>query len=261
MTTVKETNEIFAQKNLHLKLPYPEDWRVKNMEIVEKTIKGDTAHLLLALQLINHEGKEISDIYYGETKTEEKIRYYAKPKPLKVNLMEQREKTDFENEPEAVEYLKQAVIHLLEDKGYKIKQRASATVIDINIDIYGEKDENRIFICLAPRSDDNAYQVAKYMIEVREKEGEEHDYCVVIPAMQGSLGISVSEQERWLSDHIDELYSHKICLFAVNNKNPNSIYPLTTYPREKELMKYFIRSGQQSMFYSQYMKRKSKNSS
>jgi hypothetical protein len=50
-------------------------------------------------------------------------------------------------------------------------------------------------------------------------------------------------QEEWLSESINRLSNNHVGIFAVDNKDPNTIYPLAMYPKERDLRIYFIKTS------------------
>jgi len=235
MTTVKETNEILSSQNLNIKLPYPEEWIVTNIEILEKKDLPGAVNVLLGIKMINNEGKEISDLYFSETDLEREPIYKSTTRLIKNDLLPQRDASEFKDEKEALDYIKHAMESLVKDKGYEIKKSST--------EMYGEKSPRGFFINFSVYSDQKALDKVDMLIKLREQLGDVNDYGLVIPAFQESLGISRMDQDRWADSHLDFFSRNHIGIFAVDNKDPNSIYPLTTYPKEKELRKYFIKTS------------------
>ncbi len=65
MTTVTDINRAFAEKNMGIRLPYPEEWRVRDVQILEKKYTSRHIKVLLAVELIR-EGVVLRDICYLE---------------------------------------------------------------------------------------------------------------------------------------------------------------------------------------------------
>ena len=235
MATVKETNEVFATQKLQIKLPYPEDWEVKSMEILEKKDFPGAIHVLLGLKMIDRQGKEVSDLFYAQSDYEREPTYKTSLKVIKNDMLPLRETVLFKDEAEAVDYLHYAIKSLLEDKGYAFQ--------DNDTDLYGKKEERGFYININARSDEKSLEKVDQLIKLREKYGDVFDYGLVIPAFQESLGITRMDQEAWMSSNIDFFSNNHVGIFAVDNKDPNSIYPFTVYPKEKELRKYFIKTS------------------
>ena len=245
MSTVKETNEILAEQNLQIKLPYPETWIVKHIDILEKKDLPGAVHVLLGLKMINDEGKEVSDLHFAQSEVKREPIYKSPQRQIKKDILPRRRTPDFENEKEAFDYLKVSIESLLKENGYAFTKS--------NTDLYGEKLERGFFINISPRSDDETLRKANALIELREKYGDANDYGLIILAFQESLGISRMDQDEWMSIHTAHLSKNHIGIFAVDNKDPNSIYPFTVYPREKDLRRYFIKTSTQwSLLRSRY---------
>ena len=235
MATVKETNEIFAKQNLKIELPYPEEWQVKKIEILEKKDLPGAVHVLLGLKMINDKGKEVSDLYFAQSEFKREPKYKTVVTPIKKDLLPQREKTGFDNTEEAFDYIKSSFESLLKDKGYTLSEK--------DTDLYGEKSERGFYINLSPCSDAQALKKAEALINLRNQYGDAYDYGLVIPAFQESLGITRMDQEEWLSESINRFSNNHVGIFAVDNKDPNTIYPLTMYPKERDLRIYFIKTS------------------
>jgi len=172
MATVREVNEAFLEKGLEIELPFPDDWLVKKVDILEKRDSSDKVGVLLALKLIDDMGREISELYYGESlvKRERKVREAKIEVPSKTELLPLRSKMDFDSDEEAWSYIKGAFIHLLKDKGYSIWGDNISSGIDSSVlsllekgelDIYAEKDSRGFLIRVALRSTkEDAYKKA-----------------------------------------------------------------------------------------------------
>ena len=242
MVTVAEVNEVFEKQGLKIKLPYPADWEVADIKIVEKKEFANVVRVLLALRLIDSEGREISDLYYGESevKREPKVKRVVEPlEGLKKELLPERESVSFESEGDALQYLKNAFSHLLMDKGYTLVADKEESK---HVDIYAEKGRRKFFASVGLRADETLASIGERMIELRGKYGGEHDYAVVVPAFQEQFGVTLNDFENCLTSSGDRLTRYKIGVYAVDNKNPNIIYPLTAYPKERDLMVYFMRT-------------------
>lgn len=235
MSTVKDANEMFAKQNLKISLPYPEDWIVKDIEILEKQDLPGGVNVLLGLKMINSDGKEISELYFSESDLKREPIYKSPKRQMRKNILPQRETSEFTSEKEAVEHLSAAMEGLLKEKGYELGKK--------EINLYGEKTGRGFYLNIIPRCDQEGLGKINELIELRGKYGDAHDYGLLIPAFQDSLGISQMIQEEWMSVHMNLFSKNHIGIFAVDNIDPNNIYPLTIYPKEKELRKYFIQSG------------------
>jgi hypothetical protein len=243
MTTIGEVKEIFAKKGLYFEHLPPEDSLVKGMEVVERyvTLQGDS-RVVLNIKYVSEE-KELSDIFLceGKIKRKKKVPPPPKevPKPSKLKELPMRPRFEFSSESEAIAYLEEAISHLLRDKDYNEGgQRGS--------DLYFEKLSVGFFINLTPRFDEAGLDKARKLIDLRMKYGGEHNYGLVAPAFQESLGIPLLQQEHWLRSHGELLAAHRVGVYTVNNKNPNQIFPFTVYPRkDRDLARYFIYTVQQ----------------
>ena len=257
MATVREVNEAFLEKGLEIELPFPDDWLVKKVDILEKRDSSDKVGVLLALKLIDDRGRELSELYYGESlvKRERKVREAKIEVPSKTELLPLRSKMDFDSDEEAWSYIKGAFIHLLKDKGYSIWGDNISSGIDSSVlsllekgelDIYAEKDSRGFLIRVALRStNEDTYKKAIGLVELRKDYGSLYDYGLVIPAFQDSLGVKWRDQEFWLTVNSEYLSIHRIGLFAVDNLDPNRVYPHTIYPKEREIFRYMVNSSRQ----------------
>ena len=235
MITVKEINQAFANKGVHLTLPLNSNWLVKDMKILEKEERHGDIELLLSISFIDDTGKEKSDIFlcHGQKKRERKDRAAKIEPPLKSSQLPLREKVTFSSDPEAKEYLREAIIHLLQDKGYHLEEQDSA-------DLYLVKGERGFFINFSYCNEQGLERVRE-LVKLREKNGSIHEYGLVTLAFQESLGIPLRIQEKWVSKNIEYLSVNRIGVYGVDNRDPNCIYPFTIYPRDRELMRYFMR--------------------
>ena len=245
MLTVEDVNNTFAQKGVHIKLPLPSHFLVKNIDILEKRSYPGGVGLLLNVRFIDDRGGEVSDLFLCEgeveAKRERKIEEVKIQAPLKSDLLPLRQKGSFEDEEDAKAYLGEAISHLLQDKGYCLGEQSGA-------DLCFQKEGKGFFINLAVRCDEKGLERAKELIELRRKRGSAHEYGLVIPAFQESLGIPLSAQERWVWRNQEYLSAHRIGVYAVDNVNPNRLYAFTIYPKERELKRFFIATASQWSF-------------
>jgi len=238
MATVDEINRTFAQQGLDLKLPLPGDWLVKDVQVLEKMSLPDRRiAVLFGVKVYNDAGKEVSDIFLCEgtvRASRRRARQLLGPsEPLKKVLLPQRVRATFESEEDALSYLKEAIGHLLEDKGYRPGGERGA-------DLYFERGQQGFFVNVAARCDEAGLQKAMGLLEARKRHGSGHDYGLVVPAFQESLGIPLHVQEGWVFRHQEYLSAHRIGVYAVHNQDPNRLYAFTIYPQARELMKYFF---------------------
>lgn len=260
MVTVEEVNNTFAEKGLYIALPLPSDWLVKNLQILDKRNYPGGVAVLLSVTYINDQGKEISDLFQTDTQVDRRLKKESRgiipTKSLPKNdLLPLREIPSFENEEDAEGYLEEAISHLLQDKGYHPKEQAGA-------DLCFQKEAQLFSIDIAVRCDEIAYEKAQKLIQLRYEYGSEHEYGLVIPAFQDSLGISLIQQERWISKNEEYLSTHHIGVYAVDNLNPNQIYAFTVYPKAKEFRRYFmITSGQWTSVRDRYVASRGKKGS
>ena len=240
MTTVADVNQAFEQKKMSIKLPYPDDWQVKNIQILEKKDTAAEVKVLLALELI-YEGKVINDMCFleGEIIREQpKAAAHVDAPQKNSHLLPTRDRFDFENDEEVLAYLKEAFESLLLDNDYKIEEHEDS-------DIYGIVGKRGFFLMLAPRLDAGANSIAQHLVDLRKKYKHMNDYGLVVPAFQEPLGISLSAQESWVMANVDKLSSHRIGVYGVDNSDPNRIYPFTIYPQVRGLLRYFVAASRQ----------------
>lgn len=247
MATVGQTNAIFAEKGLSIKLPYPENWLVQKIEIVEKRSSPAAVQVLLAVTVCDEAGQTISDLLFQESPLVQE-----KPSPVMpavdlayANLLPQREQFTFTDPAGAVEYLHRAVTHLLQEHGYREKEE-----IEENI-FYLGKGSDGVFIALVPVCDEFANGMAHKLLALRKKHGSDWDYWLIMLAFQDFLGVPLREQEAWLSQQEEFLALHRIGVYAVDNLDPNTIYPFTVYPKALELRKYFMQTSRSWPFVKQ----------
>ena len=257
MMTVEEINKTFAEKGVYIELPLPPDRLVKSIEILEKQNEGNNVKMLLNVKFIDERGKEVSDIFFcqGKAKIIRKKREMPLAlEPLKSQMLPLRKEASFESEAEAEGYLKQAISHLLQDKGYQPSlarygvEGGEPTAQPIERGetwLYFEKEGRGFFINIAARLDEKAVERAKELVELRHKYGSSYDYGLIIPAFQESLGLPLNLQDRWIFANEEYLAAHRIGVYAVDNLDPNRLYPLTVYPAVKELVRYFMITTQQ----------------
>jgi hypothetical protein len=241
MLTVGEINSTFAEKGVQVQLPLPAGYLVRSLQILErKKIPGGVA-LLLSIRFINDKGEEVSDLFHceGAVESEEKKRRLSEKDieqpPLDAHLP-LRSQEGFDDDDAARAYLTEAVTHVVKDKGYSL-------VESHDVDLCFEKEGRRFFVELAVRCDDQALAKAEKLIALREKHGVDHDYGLVIPAFQETLGVPLLAQERWILRHQERLTINRIGVFGVDNWNPNLLYAFSVHPGQKDLKRYFMMTG------------------
>ena len=241
MLTVGEINSTFAEKGVQVQLPLPAGYLVRSLQILErKKIPGGVA-LLLSVRFINDKGEEVSDLFHceGAVESEEKKRRLAatdiETPPLDAHLP-LRSQEGFENDEEARAYLAGSVTHLARDKGYEQVERG-------DVDLCFEKEGRRFLLELAVRCDDAALAKTEKLLALRREEGVDHDYGLVIPAFQETLGVPLLAQERWILRHMEKLTINRIGVFGVDNWNPNLLYAFSVHPGQKDLKRYFMMTG------------------
>ena len=235
--TVEDANRALKKNGIDIEIPYPEDWLLMGMKILEKKydLNGKVA-VLLSLKMKSGEGTTVSEIVHCEGKAPRKTRQFggANPDmPIKKTFLPERERYEFNSDEEAREYLKASIDHLLLDKGFARESNEYA-------DLYTSPKDNGIFIAYAPRCDDEGLRSVDRLIALRQKMGPACDFMLAVPAFQESLGISMLFQEAWVNKYMDHLTGHRICLCGVDNKDPNQVYAFTIYPRSRELVSYFV---------------------
>lgn len=241
MLTVGEINSTFAEKGVQVQLPLPPAYFVRSLQILErKKIPGGVA-LLLSVRFINDKGQEVSDLFHceGAVESEEKKRRAAagdiEQPPLDA-LLPLRSQEGFEDDEAAKAYLQESITHLATDKGYNQVEREE-------VDLYFEKEGRGFFVELAVRCDDAALAKAEKLLALRQQKGVDHDYGLVIPAFQETLGVPLLAQERWILRHLEKLTINRIGVFGVDNWNPNLLYAFSVHPGQKDLKRYFMMTG------------------
>ncbi len=255
MLTVGEVNSTFAEKGVQVQLPLPASYLVRSLQILErKRIPGGVA-LLLSVRFINDQGEESSDLFHceGAVESEEKKKRLAardiETPPLEAHLP-LRSQEGFDSDQAARSYLAEAVTHLVGDKGY-------GEVPCDGTDLCFEKEGRRLFVELAPRCDDVAAGKVERLMALRRQEGVDHDYALVIPAFQETLGVPLLSQERWILRHLEKLTINRIGVFGVDNWNPNLLYAFSVHPGQKDLKRYFMMTGAKwEMVRSRYVLRR-----
>lgn len=246
MATVEEINKTFAEKGISIELPLPGNWLVKEIEVLEKKkLPSSRIGVLLGVKFYDDRGREISELFFCEghveAERERRVEAAEVQGPLKSVFLPPREKATFEDEEDAKTYLREAISHLLQDKGYRQVKQSGA-------DLYFEKGAQGFFINLSPRCDEKGLEKARALIEMRRKHGSQHEYGLVVPAFQESLGIPLYEQEKWVLRNQDYMSAHRIGVYAVDNEDPNRIYAFTIYPPTRDLVRYFIATTPQWPF-------------
>jgi len=256
MLTVDEVNNTFAEKGLHVKLPLPTHFLVKNLRILEKRKIPGGVGLLLSVEFVNDSGENVSDLFHCEGELEvdreKKLETTEIQQPPLSDLLPLRSEEGFENDDEARAYLKEAIGHLLEDKGYLPAEHK-------DVDLYFERQGKGFFVDLALRCDDLALQRANELVELRQRYGVDHEYGLLIPAFQESLGVPLLSEERWILRNQEYLAANRIGVYAVDNWNPNLMYAFSIHPAPRELKKYFMITGPKwSLVRSRYVLRRPK---
>jgi len=242
MVTVSDVNSTFAEKGVQIKLPLPDHFLIKSLDVLERRDTPAGVGLLLSVRFVNDQGQEVSDLFFCEGKVEGKHRRGMEAAEIKEppmsQLLPRRSKEGFDSDEEVKAYLAEAFTHLLQDKGYRAAERGG-------VDLYFEGEGTRFYANLAARCDDNALEKAKEMAKLRLQEGVDHEYGLVIPAFQEALDISLLNQDRWMWRNEEYLAANRIGVYAVDNWNPNLIYAFTIHPKPRELKRYFMTTGSQ----------------
>ncbi|MFO7962298.1 MAG: hypothetical protein R6U50_00105 [Desulfobacterales bacterium] len=221
-------------------LPYPEDWRVKDIRILEKKDASKEVKVLLSVELI-HENTIVKDICYlaGEIERERPKILDPWVNPTKTShILPVRNRFDFDDENDAVTYIRTAFSELLLDNGYEIGDYPGT-------DLFGFIKKRRFFLMITPCCNEKASEKARKLIEFRKEHKHTHDYGLVVAAFQEPFGIPLSVQESWVMANMDKLASHRIGVYGVDNSDPNRIYPFTVYPQVHGLVRYFSASSRQ----------------
>ena len=241
MLTVGEVNSTFAEKGVQVQLPLPASYLVRSLQILErKKIPGGVA-LLLSVRFINDRGEESSDLFHCEGAVESEVkkrRLEAKDietPPLDM-LLPLRSHEGFDSDEAARSYLAEAVSHLTGDKGF---QRVECD----DVDLCFQKGGRRFFVELAVRCDDDALARTENLLALRRREGVDHDYALVVPAFQETMGVPLLAQERWILRHLEKLTINRIGVFGVDNWNPNLLYAFSVHPGQRDLKRYFMMTG------------------
>ena len=239
-TTVRDVNLAFAARRIAVELPYPEEWRVLDLQILEKREAGRSVRVLLAVELLR-DGERFQDLCYleGEVEHDRAAAPPESPGPLKTrHLLPLREETGFQTDAEALGFLREAFSSLLQEHDYRIEDHPDA-------DLYGALGPRGFFLLLAVRCDAAAAEKAERLVGLRRKHKHLHDYGLVVPAFQEPLGVPLSRQETWVAAHADRLSSHRVGVYGVDNADPNRIYPFTVYPQVRGLLRYFVATSRQ----------------
>ncbi|OGO07776.1 MAG: hypothetical protein A2Y61_07525 [Chloroflexi bacterium RBG_13_60_13] len=254
MLTVDDINKTLAEKGLYIKLPLPSHFLVRNMKILEKRKIPGGVGVLLSVDFVNENGDSVSDLFHceGQLEIDREKKLPPTPPPPLSDLLPLRTEEGFQNEEEGMAYLGKAIGHLLEDKGY----RAAAMA---DVDLYYEWQGNGFFVDLALRCDDLALSRANELVELRHRRGVDHEYGLVIPAFQETLGVSLLTEERWTLRNQEFLAANRIGVYAVDNWNPNLIFAFGVHPSPREIKKYFMTTGPKwSLVRSRYVLRRDK---
>jgi len=234
--TVEQINQTFAEKGLGIKLPLPDKWLVTSIELLDKQNYPDSVQALLSVKYVDDHDNEHFELIpcQGSTPLRKKLLTSTKiAPPLKSIFLPTRDRVDFKDEADALKYITESIIHLLEDKGY---HSTETTVADLQF----HKEKRFFFLNMAPRYDETASERIKQLMDLRQKYGVTHDYGLVMPAFQESLGVALRIQEHRISQNIEHLSAQRIGIYAVDNHDPNQVYAFTVYPKDKEMMRYFI---------------------
>jgi len=241
MLTVGEINSTFAEKGVHIELPLPAHYLVRNLQILERKKIPEGVALLLSIKFVDDKGEERSDLFHceGKLESEEKKRRLSEKDiqqpPLDAHLP-LRSQEGFDSDEAARAYLTEAVTHLVKDKDFSQVERG-------DVDLCFEKEGRRLLVELAVRCDDLALAKAEKLLALRQKEGVDQDYGLVIPAFQETLGVPLLVQERWIQRHQERLTINRIGVFGVDNWNPNLLYAFSVHPGQKDLKRYFMMTG------------------
>jgi hypothetical protein len=240
MTTVADVNKAFSEKRMTIQLPYPEEWQVRDVQILEKRDTARHVQVLLAVELVR-EGKVFRDICYlegdidrGDTRPEAQ----EEGVPKRTRALPVRDRFDFDSDAEALGHITDAFSALLLDHDYRIERHPE-------VDLYGCVGQRGFFVMCACRFDQDATEKARRLIDLRKRQKHGHDYGLAVPAFQEPFGIPFSVQESWVAAHADILCTHRVGLYGVDNADPNRIYPFTVYPQVRGLLRYFVATSRQ----------------
>jgi len=239
-TTVRDVNLAFAARRLAIELPYPEDWGVLDLQILEKKDTGRAVRVLLAVELLRA-GQRIRDLCFleGEVERDKSAAPVEDPGAMRTaDLLPLRENPGFESEAQTLAYLRLAFSSLLREHDYRIEAHPDA-------DLYATLGQRGFFLLLATRCDAAAGDQAEKLVGLRRKHKHLHDYGLLLPAFQEPLGVPLSRQETWVAAHADRLSAHRIGVYGVDNLDPNRIYPFTVYPQVRGLLRYFVATSRQ----------------
>lgn len=238
--TVGDINRAFRERGLGIELPYPAEWIVVDVQILEKKDTAREVKVLLAVELLR-EGRLFKDLCFLEGEV-------VRPKRNDISegydstagkqRLPIRDRTDFRDESEAVAYLREAFGSLLKEYGYRTEEHEES-------DLYATLDSRGFFVCFAAKCDSSAADKAEHLIDLRKKYKHLNDYALVVPAFQESLGVPLSEQEAWIMGRVDRLSMHRVGVYGVDNSDPNRIYPFTVYPQVRGLLRYFVATSRQ----------------
>ncbi len=240
MLTVAEINQTFQEKGLLITLPLPPEWQVKKMNVLERKSLPGGVGVLLNVTYVDGSGHQKAELFYceGELKVARRKAMPRVERTEKKGYLPRREEIGFADEAGALDYLRTATAHLLEDKGY------SPAPAKEGADLYLEKEGQGFFAVFVPRLDDAALEKARVLVELRGKQGPQHEYGLVAPAFQEPLGLPLRQQEAWVARNQEYLSSHRIGVYGVDNLDPNRLFPYTIYPKPRELMRYFLYTAQ-----------------
>lgn len=239
-TTVEDVNRALRARKISVELPYPGDWLVKDLQILEKRDTARSVKVLLAVELLR-EGRVIRDVCYLEGEVDRGQR--GRPIPTGIaektrHVLPVRNRADFDSEVEALAYLKKAFASLLQEYAYTVEEHPEA-------ELYGEVGSRGFFVMFSLRCDASATEKGEHLIGLRKKYKHVHDYGLVVPAFQEPLGLALSEQEAWVMAHADRLGTHRVGVYGVDNSDPNRIYPFTVYPQVRGILRYFVATSRQ----------------
>ena len=215
-TTVGDVNRAFLEKNMTLELPYPEDWTVRDIQILEKKDSPTRVRVLLAVEL-DRQGKVFRDLCYLEGDVARPARRPSAPVEApakKQHILPVRDRVGFESDGETRAYLLEAFSSLLLDNEYLLEPHAEA-------DLHGRLGSRGFFVMVACRCDEGAAEQGERLVRLRKKYRHVHDYGLVMPAFQEPLGVPLARQESWVAAHAEAFSMHRVGLYGVDNTNPN----------------------------------------